>query len=138
MNLKQKFNHKIIHFFLTFMVIISLIPFLWMVGTSFKSQWEIFEAGITPFPRWPTLENYLLVLERSPLLTYYANTFIVAASVAIVLVAISMLAAYGFTRFNFWGPMMAAATLTTLPPLIMYFFTQRFIIESYIKSGIKG
>ncbi len=37
-----------------------------------------------------------------------------------------------------WGPMMATATLATLPPLILYAFAQKQIISTFVTSGIKG
>jgi len=37
-----------------------------------------------------------------------------------------------------WGPMMATATLAILPPLIIYAFAQKQIIETFVNSGIKG
>ena len=37
-----------------------------------------------------------------------------------------------------WGPMMATATLAVLPPLIIYAFAQKQIIQTFVNSGIKG
>jgi ABC-type glycerol-3-phosphate transport system permease component len=37
-----------------------------------------------------------------------------------------------------WGPMMATATLATLPPLILYALAQRRIISTFVTSGLKG
>lgn len=37
-----------------------------------------------------------------------------------------------------WGPMMATATLATLPPLILYALAQKQIISTFVTSGIKG
>lgn len=37
-----------------------------------------------------------------------------------------------------WGPMMATAAIATLPPLILYAFAQKQIIETFVTSGIKG
>ncbi len=37
-----------------------------------------------------------------------------------------------------WGIAMAVAMLTTLPPLILYFFCQRFILSTFMQSGVKG
>ncbi|MAY85124.1 MAG: sugar ABC transporter permease [Pseudooceanicola sp.] len=38
---------------------------------------------------------------------------------------------------NQWGPLMAAATLTSLPILCLYLVLHRQVIESFMKSGIK-
>lgn len=37
-----------------------------------------------------------------------------------------------------WGAMMAAATLTSLPPLLAYLIAQRYIVDTFIHSGLKG
>ena len=37
-----------------------------------------------------------------------------------------------------WGVAMAVATLTSLPPLVLYGFCQRFIINTFMQAGVKG
>lgn len=37
-----------------------------------------------------------------------------------------------------WGPMMATATLATLPPLLLYAVAQKQIIATFVTSGLKG
>lgn len=37
-----------------------------------------------------------------------------------------------------WGPMMATATIATLPPLLLYIVAQRQIIDTFVTSGLKG
>lgn len=37
-----------------------------------------------------------------------------------------------------WPTIMTAAVLTTAPLLVVFFFTQRFILESVVVSGLKG
>ena len=37
-----------------------------------------------------------------------------------------------------WPTMMAAAVLTTIPLMVVFFFTQRYILESIVISGLKG
>jgi ABC-type glycerol-3-phosphate transport system permease component len=37
-----------------------------------------------------------------------------------------------------WGPMMATATIATLPPLLIYAVAQKQLVETLTTSGIKG
>lgn len=37
-----------------------------------------------------------------------------------------------------WGVAMAVATLTTLPPLVLYVICQRYILNTFLQSGVKG
>lgn len=39
---------------------------------------------------------------------------------------------------NRWGPFMATATLASVPVIIVYCFVQKYIIEAFVSSGIKG
>ena len=37
-----------------------------------------------------------------------------------------------------WGVAMAVAILTSLPPLVLYGFCQKFIINTFMQAGVKG
>lgn len=37
-----------------------------------------------------------------------------------------------------WGPLMACATIFTLPLFVLFFFTQRYFVEGVTFTGIKG
>lgn len=37
-----------------------------------------------------------------------------------------------------WGIAMAVAVLTSLPPLVLYVFCQKFILNTFMQSGVKG
>ena len=51
---------------------------------------------------------------------------------------------YVSTLFNInntvqqWPTIMTAAVLTTIPLIILFFFAQRFILDSIVVSGLKG
>jgi sn-glycerol 3-phosphate transport system permease protein len=36
-----------------------------------------------------------------------------------------------------WGPLMAAATLATVPALLTYLVAQRYVLESFVTAGLK-
>jgi N-acetylneuraminate synthase len=38
----------------------------------------------------------------------------------------------------FWGPMMGASFLSTLPPLILYLIFQRWVVKGLTLGGVKG
>jgi ABC-type glycerol-3-phosphate transport system permease component len=37
-----------------------------------------------------------------------------------------------------WPTIMAAAVLTTVPLIVVFFFAQRYILDSIVVSGLKG
>lgn len=80
-----------------------LIPFAWLVLSSFKESDEIF---LFP-PKWiPTKfhwSNYIQATTVIPFLRYTLNTLLVAGLVALGNVLSSAFIAYGFARFRFPG-----------------------------------
>lgn len=41
------------------------------------------------------------------------------------------------TDVNLWGPLMAAASIASLPILLMYILLQRQVVDSFVKSGLR-
>lgn len=37
-----------------------------------------------------------------------------------------------------WGPLMAMSVLVALPVIVVYFFMQRYFVQAFILSGVKG
>ena len=83
--------------------VIMLLPFLWMVSTSFKNENEIFTMPIKWFPRAATINNYARALEVVSIFKCMLNTLIIAIPKIIGEVFISALVAFGFARFQFKG-----------------------------------
>jgi multiple sugar transport system permease protein len=91
--------------FLTIFGLFILVPFYWMIATSFKSSNEIISSiQATFFPLEPSLEGYRYVLgEGADLLRYMGNTVVVAIiSTALTLVT-TILSAFAFARLEFKG-----------------------------------
>ncbi len=84
---------------------VMLVPVIWMVLSSFKSQSEILQPFPTFFPQHWALDAYNIVLSdpENPLLTYFRNSTIVATIVTICVLFSSALAGYIFAKFRFFG-----------------------------------
>jgi multiple sugar transport system permease protein len=85
----------------------SLGPILWSVVISITPQTELFE-GTRLWPENPTLENYksLFDLQNADSRAYVrslGNSLKTSLLCILVLVPISTMAAYAFSRFRFWG-----------------------------------
>ncbi len=48
------------------------------------------------------------------------------------------LAAYVIGDQYYWGQMMAAATIMSLPPLLLYLFGQRWVIAGWTAGAVKS
>ena len=55
-----------------------------------------------------------------------------------VALGLSLFRSGGFGETIQWGPLMAATTLTALPPLLVFFFAQKQLLGGIAASGLKG
>lgn len=82
---------------------IMLIPFIWMLSTSFKDLNEVFVFPPELFGKRLKWENYLNISKRFDFLAYFANSMKVAAWVVICQVTTSATAGYVFAKLEFKG-----------------------------------
>jgi len=88
---------------LALITILTTMPFVWMILTSFKTETEALRIPMQFFPDRFMLDNFEAIFNRFHFLTFYRNTLIVAAGVTIPQVIISSMAGYGFARIEFPG-----------------------------------
>lgn len=89
---------------LVIMALTWLLPLVWAVDTSFKTEAQAQSVPLQWFPDGGfTLENYRVVFERGEVGRWMANTLLIAGSVTILTVAVCALAGYGFARTRFRG-----------------------------------
>jgi ABC-type glycerol-3-phosphate transport system permease component len=104
----SKTRNRIISATLAYVVIfVSLIffilPMLWIIYTSFRTQASIFTGDvISPLEEY-TLENYRTVLSVTDFFTFFLNSFKIASVVTLLSLFCSVIAAYALSRFDFKG-----------------------------------
>ena len=83
--------------------ILFLLPFIWMLVTSFKVEKDVFVYPIEWIPRhWNAVENYKDVwVGDYPFWKYYLNSVKVGLTTTVISAIISALAAYGFSKIKF-------------------------------------
>ena len=65
----------------------------------------------------------------------YANVFVNSVEVRTITTGLSL---FVVEDVFFWGPMMGASFLSTLPPLIMYLIFQRWVVKGLTLGAVKG
>lgn len=88
---------------LVIIAIIMIMPFIWLVTSSLKSQVQIFQYPPQWIPdpiRW---ENYTEALTYKPFGLYLRNSLIIVILNVIAVVFSASFVAYGFARIRFWG-----------------------------------
>jgi len=102
------YRQRTISKFLGFLIVgggglVMLLPFLWLVSSSFKAANKIyvFPPQFIPDPfRW---QNYIEVFSAVPVLLYTQNTLLITVFATIGTVFSSVVAGYAFARLRFKG-----------------------------------
>ena len=81
----------------------NLLPFVFMVFTSLKTDQEAYAIPPTFWPEEVTFDAYAQVIVWSNFPRYFLNSTIVSLGTALLSTVLGALAGYGFSRFNFRG-----------------------------------
>ena len=89
---------------LTFWAVIVLFPFYWMILTSVKS-YSAYNSEYVPqlYTLSPTLQNYFDAFTAVPLTRYFLNTLIFTVATTVLMMVVTVLAAFAFARLKFPG-----------------------------------
>lgn len=83
--------------------ILMIVPFIWMISTSFKPQAETVSFPPRLFPINPTISNYIDVFDRANMGQLYWNTTFISVIKTIFNIYTSALLGYIFGKFVFRG-----------------------------------
>lgn len=92
-----------LHLFLIAVLVAWLYPFVWIFGTSFKPQEEVFSRPLALLPSTPTLENFARAWDKANFSTYFLNTVIVTGATTLIVLAVTALAGFALGRRAFRG-----------------------------------
>ncbi len=107
----QKFRSKrrnqiigkvLVYAILLVITICMILPFLWMLSASIKSNREVFVMD--PFvwiPKQPKWDNYIKIWTKIPLLKFVQNTVVLTIVVTFLQLLTSSFAAYSFAKLEF-------------------------------------
>lgn len=126
---KRVWTRVLIHTFLLSGACTMILPFVWMVLTSFKTVAE--STSMNPFVLFPSewkWEHYSNVWRQNNFMILYVNTFAMMAIRVILGVLFSAMAAYAFARLRFPG----RSFFFGLVLFQMMVPTQIFIIPQYL------
>lgn len=101
--MKIKKSNLAIHIVLILGAVIMVLPFLWMLLTSFKTLAESTQMPPKIFPDGLRWNNYTEVMNILPFGSFYVNTMLMLFFRVIGSVLFSAMAAYSFARLEFPG-----------------------------------
>ena len=102
--LRKRVGTGVLYALLTLWAVIVLFPFYWMLLTSVKS-YGAYNSEWVPklYTTSPTLENYETAFTAVPLGGYFVNTILFTLGTTALMLMVTVLAAYAFSRLKFRG-----------------------------------
>lgn len=107
----------------------TVLPFIWTLSTSFKSDSEILSGSMQIIPSHFTWDHYKEVFETMPFLNYLKNSLILALGGVATNLFFGSLAGYSFGQLKFKGKkpiflvflasMMVPSIVTMIPTFIV-------------------
>lgn len=131
---KALYNKIIVTLIMLFFSVVMIVPFLWMISTSFKMPAEVFQYPIKWIPNQFMWDHHVKVWTGANSFGhYYLNSLKVALISTVGAVLLSALAAYGFARIEFKGRnamFMIYLSMMMVPPQVL--FVPKFIMFDWV------
>lgn len=131
---KALYTKIIVTFIMLFFSVVMIVPFLWMISTSFKMPAEVFQYPIKWIPAQFMWDHHVKVWTGANSFGhYYLNSLKVALISTVGAVLLSALAAYGFARIEFKGRnamFMIYLSMMMVPPQVL--FVPKFIMFDWV------
>ncbi len=126
---KKRLRTLFTDFVLVLWAVIVLFPFYWMLLTSVKSYGS-YNSEFIPrlFTLSPTLENYGSAFSQVPLGRYFLNTLVFTVITTALMLFVTVLAAFAFSRLRFRGRDLIFAAFLSL----MMIPTELVVITNFV------
>ena len=120
----------LLYFALTLGISFTVLPFVMMIFSSFKTNLEVLRVPPTFLPEHFTLDNYVKIFNdpKLPLLRFYGNSAFVSIFNVVTTLFTSSLVGYMFAKFEFPGKRILFGWFLTM----MMIPTQITMIPSYL------
>lgn len=101
--LQRILTNAVLYTVLILISVFMILPFIWMLSTSFKNPQDIFGYPPQTIPTNPTLSNYIYIFQQGNMVRVLLNTTIISLASTLVSLFFTSLGGYGFAKFDFVG-----------------------------------
>ena len=131
MSAKKKVIKIILYALLISLSVAMLVPFYWMIISSLKLNKDVFSIPMRWWPETMHPENYQVIWDKLPLVTFFINTAKLTLITTAVQLCTSCFAAYGFTKCKFVGrDIIFLMYVTTIAVPWQVYMVPQFILVS--------
>lgn len=144
--MSSKSRNKFVSAVLAYLVVLIslgffILPMLWIMYTSFRTQPSIFTGDVfSPLSEY-TLENYQTILSVTDFPTFFVNSFKIAAVVTLASLVCSILAAYGLSRFEIKGKnalIMGVFSTQMFPQVLLIIPIYLIVFSLFLLDTVTG
>jgi len=99
--MSKKIKITLYHFVAILFSFIALLPFFWMLSTSFKSSGALLAIPIEWIPKNPTIKAYTRLFNNEGMIRAMINSILVTAGSIVASLLSSSMAAFAFSKLKF-------------------------------------
>jgi ABC-type glycerol-3-phosphate transport system permease component len=100
---RRRLRRVLLHVALVGFGFFWIYPFLWALGSSFKTQAGFIDEGLSIVPRELNWDNYLTAWNGASFSTYFLNTVLITGTTVILTLLLTAMAGYALARTSFPG-----------------------------------
>lgn len=130
--LRENVSRALVILFVSVMLVYILLPFYWMLKSSFQSNREIVAVPPIWVPRQITFEGYQRAIVLIPFMRYVMNSLVTSLTTTVISTMLASMAAYVLARYPFPGAtlILGVFLFNQLIPGITRVFPVYFLIKN--------
>lgn len=101
--MKVRIAKLVLNIILFFLGICTLVPFVWMILSSFKSNVEINALNQTFFPKEFTIDNYITMNDNFNFVRFFGNSLFLSVTITVIVCFTSTVAGFVLSKYQFKG-----------------------------------
>ncbi|MEG0914005.1 MAG: carbohydrate ABC transporter permease [Oscillospiraceae bacterium] len=141
MKRKKQMIHILHILLVAICLVVALFPIYWMLNTSFKTQFEMYQRSPTFWPKEVTLDGYQYLFTKTPYLNSLKNSFLIAFSCAFFSIFFAYPVAYAVARLKFYGRKFLSNLILfsyLIPTAVLYIPLFIFVSNCGLTDNILG
>lgn len=114
--------------------LLVVLPLVWILLTSFKTDFDAINSPASPFPNPFTTEAYsTLASGQQPIFRWFLNSLLAAALQTAIILATASAGAYALARLEFRGKKLVFGAIvgTLLVPPVIFLIPNYLIVQSF-------
>lgn len=114
-------------------VVCVLIPFLWALSTSFKTEQEFNSPVMKYLPQSLNFSSYIYVWQQSKFSVYFLNSLLVSCVSVVFTITFCVCNAYAMSRYRFKGKKVFTLILlgTQMMPVILFIIPLFLVFKTF-------